>query len=106
MTQNSTTKLELSGIRRFHSRQCQLHDGFFDSRSGLDEFEHEAILGVIYFPERLRARIIRITQDVRGGGEPKPAFSISFTSKFSSMRWSVLASLEPVPGFALLSTRP
>src|SRR6266851_3108161 len=34
------------------------------AHSRFDEFEHEPILGVIYFPERLRARVVGIAQDV------------------------------------------
>ena len=34
------------------------------AHSRFDEFEHEPILGVIYFPERLRARVVGIAQYV------------------------------------------
>src|SRR5579863_9251492 len=43
-------------------------------RLRLDELEHEAVLRVIDLPERLRARIVRIAQNVRRRDELEAVF--------------------------------
>jgi len=53
------------------------------AHSRFDEFEHEPILGVIYFPERLRARVVGIAQHVSSGSQAEPClFDFTYLERF------------------------